>query len=78
MYVAKIFDGMRVAHVVVFVLSLCMMLFILLGMIRPFLKRIHKENRQIAELLCQLPAEMDVEELILEALAGELLGKKYI
>jgi hypothetical protein len=72
MYVAKIFDELRVAHVVVFVLSLGMTLFMLVGVIRPFLRRVHKEKRQIAELLCQLPAEMDVEELILEALAGEL------
>lgn len=68
---ATIFDELRVAHVVVFVLSLCMMFFMLLAVIRPLLKRVHKEKRQVAELLCQLPPEMDVEELIREALAGE-------
>lgn len=63
------FDQMRIAHVVVFVISLLWALFMWLMIVRPMLKHSGKESRQIAEMLSQLPAEMDVEGLVTQAIA---------
>lgn len=67
--VQAMFDAMRVAHVVVFVLSLVAALLIWLGLARPMLKASGKESRHIAEMLSQLPDEMDVEALVTQAIA---------
>jgi hypothetical protein len=39
-----------------------------LAIVRPMLQRSGKESRQIAEMLSQLPAEMDVEGLVGQAI----------
>lgn len=36
----------------------------LVSMLRPFLKHVSKESRRCAELLAQLPSELDVEGMI--------------
>jgi hypothetical protein len=63
------FDQMRVAHITVFIISLVWALFLWLGLARPMLRRSGKESRQIAEMLSQLPPEMDVEGLVAQAIA---------
>lgn len=62
------FDQMRIAHISVFVISLVWALVLWLGIVRPMLRRSGKESRQIAEMLSQLPAEMDVEGLVGQAI----------
>jgi hypothetical protein len=60
---------MRVAHVVVFVISILWAMIMWLMIVRPMLKNSGKESRQIAEMLSQLPPEMDVEGLVTQAIA---------
>jgi hypothetical protein len=60
----------RTVHVVVFVLSLFGALLLWLGLVRPTLKAAGKESRQIAEMLSQLPPEMDVEAIIAQVVLG--------
>jgi hypothetical protein len=55
---------------VVFVLSLVGALLLWLALIRPTLKRAGRETRQIAEMLSQLPPEMDVEAIIAQVVLG--------
>lgn len=62
------FEQLRTAHIAVFVISLAWGLLLWLGLVRPMLRRSGKESRQIAEMLSQLPAEMDVEALVGQAL----------
>jgi hypothetical protein len=64
------FDSLRTSHVAVFVVSVGLALFLWLGLVRPMLARARKESRQMAEMLSQLPAEMDVEALVGQALAA--------
>jgi hypothetical protein len=70
------FDQLRTAHVAVFVVSLVLAAGLWLGLVRPMLRRAGKESRQIAEMLSQLPPEMDVEGLVAQALdaAGGWVG----
>lgn len=57
-------------NVVLLVLSILLSGFFLLLMVQPFVDRARKESRRIAELLSQLPAELNVEKLVQEALVG--------
>lgn len=57
-------------NIVLLVLSILLAAFFLLFMVQPFLDRARKESRRIAELLSQLPAELNVEKLVQEALVG--------
>jgi len=66
--VQGMFEQLRTAHIAVFVISLAWGLLLWLGLVRPMLRRSGKESRQIAEMLSQLPAEMDVEALVGQAL----------
>lgn len=68
--VEDMFSQVRVVHYLIFALSLVGALFLWLGVIRPHLKQSHKETRQIAEMLSQLPPEMDVEGLVAQAMVG--------
>ena len=70
-HVLKLFDQLMTIHEVTFVLSVLVTLYMLLGVIRPYLKYTSKQTHQIAEMLAQLPPEMDVEALIAQALGGE-------
>jgi predicted metal-binding membrane protein len=63
------FDQMRIAHIVVFVITLAWAFVMWLWLVRPMLKHSGKESRQIAEMLSQLPPEMDVEGLVAQAIA---------
>lgn len=68
--VESLFDQLRLAHIIIFVASLLGAFCLWLGIVRPTLKQSSKETRQMAEMLSQLPPEMDVEGLIAQALVG--------
>ncbi|KAI8475137.1 MAG: hypothetical protein J3K34DRAFT_517581 [Monoraphidium minutum] len=68
--VSGVFGNLRTLHVIVFAGSLALAAWVAVGAVRPFMRRNAKETRQIAELLSQLPAEMDVEALVATAVAG--------
>lgn len=64
------FDQLKVAHITTFIFSLVGAVVLWLGMVRPYMRQSGKEARQIAEMLSQLPPEMDVEGLVSQALLG--------
>lgn len=66
------------AHVILFVLSLVLSLLFLLLIFRPFIRRTAIEARQVAELLSQLPPEMDVEGLVASAMTSRRRGEYKI
>lgn len=68
------FSQLRTVHVAVLVISLAWALTMWLALVRPMLRRAGKESRQIAEMLSQLPAEMDVEGLVAQALVKTVGG----
>lgn len=55
-------------HIVGLVLVILVMLGFLIFIMRPFLSKARCETRRIAELLSQLPADIDVETLLQHAL----------
>lgn len=55
-------------HMVQFVLSILLAGLFMIFMLRPFLAEIGAETKRIAELLAQLPADIDVEGLVQKAL----------
>jgi hypothetical protein len=55
-------------HVVLFVMSWIMALVFMVFIFKPFLASIRADGRRVAELLSHLPADMDVEGLLMEAL----------
>lgn len=63
------FTTLQTVHTLVFVFTLLGGLVLWLGLLRPHLKRTVAESRQIAEMLSCLPPEIDVEGLVLQALA---------
>jgi hypothetical protein len=65
-----VLNQLKLVHIVIFLLSLGGCLFFLLALVRPFLRRTSKETRQIAEMLSQLPNDMDLEALVGQALAA--------
>ena len=66
--VEAMFDELRIEHIIVFIVSLVWAVVIWLAVVRPMMRRVRKETRQVAEMLSQLPAEMDVESLVAQAL----------
>ncbi|GFR48517.1 hypothetical protein Agub_g10412 [Astrephomene gubernaculifera] len=70
------FGKVRMAHVILFVLSLLMAVLFLVAMFRPFIRRTAIEARQVAELLSQLPPEMDVEGLVASAMTSRRKGEE--
>jgi hypothetical protein len=55
-------------HIVLFVLSWTATFAFVVFIFKPFLRRVQAESRRVAELLSQLPADMDVEALVEQAL----------
>jgi hypothetical protein len=77
--VEHIFVQVRTVHTVVFVLSLFGALLLWLALVLPTLKCAGKESRQIAEMLSQLPPEMDVEGIIAQVvLGGEAVNEQRL
>lgn len=60
----------RVVHEAIFALSLIGAIALWLGLVRPTLRRAARETAQIAEMLSQLPPEMDVEGIIAQVVLG--------
>ncbi|WIA17635.1 hypothetical protein OEZ85_014441 [Tetradesmus obliquus] len=69
--VEEIFAQVRVVHEAIFALSLIGAIALWLGLVRPTLRRAARETAQIAEMLSQLPPEMDVEGIIAQVGLGE-------
>ncbi|GFR46429.1 hypothetical protein Agub_g7933, partial [Astrephomene gubernaculifera] len=72
--IMSIFTDILSLHIILFV-----MLWVIFGgfiflLLRPLLKRVSKERRRIAELINQLPLELDVERLVSRALAATQPG----
>lgn len=63
------FANVRTVHIVLFVISWLLAIAFLVFMFRPLMRRVATESRQVAELLSQLPPEMDVEGLVAQAMA---------
>ncbi|GLC41265.1 hypothetical protein PLESTM_001177800 [Pleodorina starrii] len=63
-----LFHRIMVLHVVLFLVLWVVFAGFLILLLNPLLKRISKERRRIAELMSQLPLELDVEKLVARAL----------
>ncbi|KXZ44102.1 hypothetical protein GPECTOR_73g623 [Gonium pectorale] len=67
--ILAVFDDILIFHIVLFLLLFANFAAFLFFLLNPLLTRISKERRQIAELMSQLPLELDVERLVARALA---------
>ncbi|GLC56209.1 hypothetical protein PLESTB_001080000 [Pleodorina starrii] len=63
-----LFDSIFVLHIVMFILFWVIFGGFMVILLFPLLKRIARERRRVAELLSQLPLELDVERLVARAL----------
>ncbi|GIL82540.1 hypothetical protein Vretifemale_11365 [Volvox reticuliferus] len=68
--IGKVFKAVVILHVVLFLLLLSVFLGFLIVVYLPLLRRMAKEKRRIAEMMSQLPAELDVMKLVSTALMG--------
>ncbi|EFJ45146.1 hypothetical protein VOLCADRAFT_94549 [Volvox carteri f. nagariensis] len=64
------FRGVFILHVVLFILLWVIFGGFMVLMLFPLLRRISRERRRVAELLSQLPLELDVEKLVARALSA--------
>ncbi|EFJ44860.1 hypothetical protein VOLCADRAFT_94888 [Volvox carteri f. nagariensis] len=79
--VVALYMRVEVFHVVVFVLSWLLAGLFLFGMLRPFMGHTQRETERIAEMLSQLPADVDVEGLLNKALIsikGEVVTPRRV
>eukprot|EP00798_Chlamydomonas_sp_ICE-L_P028476 gene28476-31627_t len=72
--VLKVYSSVRDLHIVAFALTVALMLAFLVFMLRPFLQDSSREQRRIAELLCQLPSEIEVETLLKKVIVSSKHG----
>ncbi|GAX73193.1 hypothetical protein CEUSTIGMA_g646.t1 [Chlamydomonas eustigma] len=63
-------------QIILLVLSILLASFFLIFMILPFLSQARKESQRIAELLSQLPVELDVEGMVSHALDATIASDK--
>ncbi|GLI70677.1 hypothetical protein VaNZ11_015617 [Volvox africanus] len=68
--IGKVFNAVVVLHVVLLLLLVSVFLAFLMVIYLPLLRRMAKEKRRIAEMMSQLPAELDVMKLVSTALMG--------
>eukprot|EP00878_Enallax_costatus_P040979 GHUV01047404.1.p2 GENE.GHUV01047404.1~~GHUV01047404.1.p2 ORF type:complete len:146 (+),score=49.00 GHUV01047404.1:880-1317(+) len=61
---AAAYNRQRTIHIVLLIIMGIGGMMFLIMMLRPFLKHISKESRRCAELLAQLPPDMDVEGMV--------------
>ncbi|GFR46430.1 hypothetical protein Agub_g8004 [Astrephomene gubernaculifera] len=66
--ITRVFTSVMVLHIVLLLLLFLIFSAFLVFLLNPLLKRITKERRRIAELMSQLPLELDVEKLVARAL----------
>ena len=69
-----LFSNVRLAHIILFALSWVLAFIFIFFMFRPFISGATAETRQVAELLSQLPSEMDVEGLVAQVGGRGCLG----
>ncbi|KAJ9517430.1 hypothetical protein QJQ45_016809, partial [Haematococcus lacustris] len=70
-HISKVYARTLQVHVVALVLTLLLMLGYLLFMRRPFLRDSLAETRRVAELLSQLPLEINVDDLVQRGLFSQ-------
>ncbi|KAG2430818.1 hypothetical protein HXX76_009794 [Chlamydomonas incerta] len=63
------YQGVRAEQIILFVTGWVWAFIFTMLILRPFLRRAHQEMRRIAELLSQLPAEVDVETMVAQVVA---------
>ncbi|GIL80540.1 hypothetical protein Vretimale_16032 [Volvox reticuliferus] len=69
-HIKKLFSNILLLHILLFVLLWFFLAGFYLLLLKPLLLRLAREKRHIAELLSQLPLELDVEKMVRAALAG--------
>ncbi|GLI60720.1 hypothetical protein VaNZ11_002820, partial [Volvox africanus] len=70
--IMHLFHGIFVLHIMLFILFWVIFGGFLVILLFPLLKRVSRERRRVAELLSQLPLELDVERLVARALGATL------
>ncbi|KXZ55417.1 hypothetical protein GPECTOR_3g69 [Gonium pectorale] len=73
-FIVRLFDSILLLHIVLFMLLFVIFAGFMAFMLNPLMKRVVKERRRIAELMSQLPMELDVEKLIARALGTAAAG----
>ncbi|KAG2435418.1 hypothetical protein HYH02_011919 [Chlamydomonas schloesseri] len=66
--IVALFDRIMLLHIILFLLLWVIFAGFLFILLNPLIKRVSKERRRIAELMSQLPLELDVEKLVGRAL----------
>ncbi|KAG2494506.1 hypothetical protein HYH03_007274 [Edaphochlamys debaryana] len=64
----SLFDRILVLHIILFLMLWVIFAGFVFLLLQPLLRRVTKERRRIAELMSQLPLELDVEKLVSRAL----------
>ncbi|KXZ42658.1 hypothetical protein GPECTOR_127g536 [Gonium pectorale] len=72
--IVRLFDNILLLHIILFILLFVIFAGFIAFMLNPLMKRVVKERRRIAELMSQLPMELDVEKLIARALGTAAVG----
>lgn len=67
-YSLKLLENVLIMNIVLLVVSVLLAFFFLFYMVMPHVGRTTKESKRIAELLSQLPPDMDVEGLVQQAI----------
>ncbi|KAG2435422.1 hypothetical protein HYH02_011922 [Chlamydomonas schloesseri] len=68
--IVGVFNRIMILHIILFLLLWVIFAGFLFVLLNPLIKRITKERRRIAELMSQLPLELDVEKLVGRALGS--------
>ncbi|GIL80928.1 hypothetical protein Vretifemale_9880, partial [Volvox reticuliferus] len=68
--IMTLFDDLLVLHVILLIMFWVIFSSFLIFLLNPLLKRISRERRRVAELMSQLPLELDVERLVARALGA--------
>ncbi|GLC42489.1 hypothetical protein PLESTB_001103800 [Pleodorina starrii] len=66
--ILALFNSILILHIILFLLFWVIFAGFLMFMLNPLLRRVSQERRRIAELMSQLPLELDVERLVARAL----------
>ncbi|KAG2494502.1 hypothetical protein HYH03_007271 [Edaphochlamys debaryana] len=69
-----LFDNILVLHIILFLMLWVIFAGFVFLLLQPLLRRVTKERRRIAELMSQLPLELDVEKLVSRALLNAPAG----
>ncbi|KAG2495797.1 hypothetical protein HYH03_006040 [Edaphochlamys debaryana] len=68
--ITSMYRTIIVLHVILFILLMVVFVFFILLVFMPLLRRMNQEKRRIAEMMSQLPNELDVMKLVSAALVG--------